>query len=235
MAEEFNIPFTRIHIGRFLYLLISMLLLMLFRPLLERFVGIKFLMDLFFSLVLLSGVYAVSKNKRIFSIALVLAFPALFVEWSSYFVTFQSSFLMGKLFGILFYIFLIIAILDYLFKQTVITADMLIGAICVYLLIGTLWSSIFTTLESLQPGSFRIPESAVSQMSHFFYFSFVTLTTLGYGDITPITSIARSFCIFEAIIGQLYIAILVSRLVGVHITQFSDTKSQMASGKTGSL
>jgi len=223
MSKEVNIPFTSIRIGRFLFLLISMLLIILFRPFLEGNVGIKFLMDLFFSLILLSGVYAVSRKKRTFLIALVFAFPAFFVEWSTYFVTFQSSFIIGKMFGLLFYFFLIIVILDYLFRETVITADMLIGAICVYLLIGAMWASIFTVLENINPGSFRVPESAVSELSHFFYYSFVTLTTLGYGDITPITSAARSFSILEAIIGQLYIAILVSRLVGVHIAQSQNT------------
>lgn len=219
MAKELKIPFTQIRIGRFLFLLISILLMILFRPFLEGYVGIKILMDLFFFLILLSGIYAVSKKKHIFLIALVLAFPAFFVQWSLYFVTFQSSFLMARIFAVLFYIFLIIVILDFLFKETVITPDMLIGAICVYLLIGAMWALIFTLIESLHPGSFRIPESELTDLSQFFYYSFVTLTTLGYGDITPITSGARSVSIIEAVIGQLYIAILVSRLVGVHIAQ----------------
>ncbi|RJP88142.1 MAG: two pore domain potassium channel family protein [Desulfobacteraceae bacterium] len=219
MTKEVHIPFTRIRIGRFLFLLISILLVILVRPFLEDFVGIKFLMDLFFSLILISGVYAVSRKKNTFLISLIFAFPAFFMQWSSYIVTFPGSLFIGKLFGILFYLFLIAVMIDYLFKEEEITADMIIGAICVYMLIGAMWSSIFTMLEIAHPGSFRIPDSAVSERSHFFYYSFVTLTTLGYGDITPVTSAARSFSIVEAIIGQLYIAILVSRLVGVHIAQ----------------
>lgn len=223
--KEIHIPFIRIRIGRFLFLLISILLVILLRPFLEDFVGINFLMDLFFSLILISGVYAVSEKKKVFIIAMAFALPAFFAQWSIYFMSFQFSFLLGKLFGIFFYLFLIIGILHFLFKSRVITADMLIGAICVYMLIGSMWASLFTVIESLHPGSFSIPASAVSELSHFFYYSFVTLTTVGYGDITPITATARSFAILEAVIGQLYIAILVSRLVGVYISQSQDGRS----------
>jgi hypothetical protein len=196
-----------------------MVLMILLRPLLEGYVGIKLLMDLFFSLVVLSGVFAVSQRSRILFMALAFAAPAFILQWLNHFMPFPYSFLTGKLFGIFFYSFLIVVILNYLFRETTITTDMLIGAICVYMLIGVMWASMFTILENLHPGSFRIPESPVGELSDFFYYSFVTLTTLGYGDITPITSIARSLSIIEALIGQLYIAILVSRLVGVHIAQ----------------
>lgn len=222
MREEIHIPFTQIRIGRFLFLLISILLVILLRPFLEDFVGIQFLMDLFYSLILLSGIYAVSGKKNIFLISLIFAFPAFSFHWVLYFVTFPSFLLIGKLFGIFFYIFLCIVILDYLFTEKEITTDMIIGAICVYLIIGVLWASIFTLLEIAHPGSFKIPGDAVSEVSHFLYYSFVTLTTLGYGDITPITAQARSFSIIEAIVGQLYVAILVARLVGVKISQSQD-------------
>jgi hypothetical protein len=226
MKEVLTIPFTRIRIGRFLFLLISMLLMLLLRPFLEDFVGMKLLMDVFFSLILISGVYAVSKKKHILWIGLMFAFPAFFVQWSTYFVTFPNSLFIGKLIGIFFYIFMITVMLDYLFEEKEITTDMIIGAICVYLLIGAMWASIFTVIEIIHPGSFKMPENSASEMSHFIYYSFVTLTTLGYGDITPVSSTARSFSILEAIFGQLYIAILVSRLVGVNISQTHDRLSK---------
>lgn len=224
MAKEVHIPFIHIRIGRFLFLLISILLVIVLRPFLEDFVGIKFLMDLFFSFILLSGIYAVSKEKNFFWLGMALGLPAFFVQWSTHFVTFPTSLFIGKLFGLLFYIFLISGILKDLFTEKEITSDMIIGAICVYMLLGAMWASLFTVLEIIQPGSFLMPENATTELSHFFYYSFVTLTTLGYGDITPVTSAARSLSILEAIIGQLYIAILVSRLVGVHIAQSQKEK-----------
>jgi len=222
MPQEMTIPFTQIRIGRFLFLLISMLLVFVLRPFLEGFMGIKFLMDIFVSIILFSGIYAVSGKKSVFYIALAIASPAFIAEWSGYLITVHYLVLVGKIFAVLFYVFMVVVILDYLFKETVITPDMIIGAICVYLLIGMIWASIFSIMELLQPGSFTIPESMISELSHFTYYSFVTLTTLGYGDITPITAPARSLALLEAVMGQLYIAILVARLVGIHVAQSFD-------------
>ena len=96
----------------------------------------------------------------------------------------------------------------------------------VYLFIGLLWSDIYAILEHLQPGSFSFAHSqAGTKLSDFSYYSFVTLTTLGYGDITPLTSKARAFAMLEAIIGQLYLVVLIARLVGLHISHSSGRKN----------
>jgi hypothetical protein len=219
MPEEITIPFTKIRIGRFLFLLISLMLVFTLRAFLEDFIRVTFLMDFFVSVVLFSGIYAASQKKHIFYISLILASPALIAQWSRYFMTLPSSFLVGKIFAGLFFAFMVIIILDYIFKEKVITADIIIGAICVYFLIGMMWASIFSILEILQPGSFQMPESMAPDQSNFIYHSFVTLTTLGYGDITPLTAPSRSMSVLEAITGQLYIAVLIARLVGIHIAQ----------------
>ena len=98
---------------------------------------------------------------------------------------------------------------------------MIMGAICVYFLIGLIWADVFFILETLQPGSFQIPPEQVGQAT-LDYFSYVTLTTLGYGDITPISAPARSLSLLEAMMGQLYLAVLIARLVGIHIAQSHD-------------
>jgi hypothetical protein len=96
----------------------------------------------------------------------------------------------------------------------------LCGAAVVYLLMAIMWTFIFSALETLHPGSFKIPENQDILISrNFLYYSFVTLTTLGYGDITPVTSLARSLCVLEAVIGQLYLVVQVAWLVGVHVSQ----------------
>jgi hypothetical protein len=111
-------------------------------------------------------------------------------------------------------------ILFYLFREDTITGDMIMGAICAYFLMGLVWSFAYSTLEFFQPGSFQMPQGAVNQAT-FTYYSYVTLTTLGYGEITPISAPARSFAILEAMMGQLYLAVLIARLVGIHIAQSS--------------
>jgi len=99
--------------------------------------------------------------------------------------------------------------------------DRIVGAICVYILIGLGCGSVFETLDSAFPGSLRFPaESAWTTPGplRYRYFSFVTLATLGYGDITPVTALAGTLASLEAIGGQLYIGITVARLVALSLT-----------------
>ena len=224
MIEDFHIPFTRIRIGRFLFLLLSLGLMFVVRPFLEEFAGLHLFMEIFFTVVLFSGIYAVSWHKRIFYTAMVIAFPALVVEWSGLFVSMPVLAFLGQVLGAIFYFFVGAVILSYLFKKDLVTGDMIIGSICVYLLIGMMWACIFSILATVQPGCFRIPESLKPDLASFRYFSFVTLTTLGYGDITPLTPSARALSIVEAVMGQLYIAILITRFVGIHISQYMENK-----------
>ncbi len=117
-----------------------------------------------------------------------------------------------------FFVFLVMAIIaDFLHTQEV-TTDTISGAACVYLLIGIIWSLAYALLEHIYPGSFHssMPKKVISltNTSSFSYFSFVTLTTVGFGDITPVSKGAKLLVIMEAILGQLYIAIFLARIIG---------------------
>jgi voltage-gated potassium channel len=99
-------------------------------------------------------------------------------------------------------------------------SDRIIGAICVYLLIGLAWASLFETLDFVVPGSLRFPADtawATPGTVRYRYFSFVTLATLGYGDVTPQTALAGTLAALEAVTGQLYIGITVARLVALSL------------------
>jgi len=102
------------------------------------------------------------------------------------------------------------------------------GAMVAYLLIGLQWSFIYGFIERVEPGSFSIPAEMLARgetgppatpVSIFAYYSFVTLATLGYGDVTPIGAAARTFAWFEAVVGQLYVAVMIARLVGIQVTE----------------
>jgi voltage-gated potassium channel len=102
--------------------------------------------------------------------------------------------------------------------------DRIVGAICVYLLIGLAWASVYETLESVAPASFRFPVDTAWMtpgVQRYHYFSFVTLATLGYGDITPISRLAGTLASLEAVSGQLYIGITVARLVALSLADRS--------------
>lgn len=103
-----------------------------------------------------------------------------------------------------------------LFETKEVTSTTLWEAVSVYILIGLTWASVFTIVETTSPGSFEdtsLPGAAMN-FPTFIYYSFVTLATLGYGDIVPMSQEARGLAIMEALTGVLYMAILISRLVG---------------------
>jgi hypothetical protein len=84
-----------------------------------------------------------------------------------------------------------------------VTMNTVFGAVCVYFLIALFWALIFLQIETIDPGSFNLPDGPRERLSNFIYFAFVTQTTLGYGDITPVSDYARSFTIMAAFIGQI--------------------------------
>jgi uncharacterized membrane protein len=140
--------------------------------------------------------------------------------WSTYLLKSTSLVLVGNLFGILFLACTVVAILSFILQEKKVTADVIYGAVVVYLLMAIMWAFIYRFLETLHPGSFAIAQSGSQESrSLFTYYSFVTITTLGYGDVAPLTKAARAFSLLEAIVGQMYLVVLVARLVGIHISQ----------------
>jgi hypothetical protein len=196
-------------------------------PLFEEFVQLRILMDILWSAIFLSAIYAVSQKKHHIFIGVLLALPMLGSIWTKYFVQHKALLVVGSLCGAAFILFAIIQILIFIYSHKEVTRDLIVGAAVVYLLMAIMWTFIFTVVETLHPGSFSIPEGQyIGATQSFLYYSFVTLTTLGYGDITPVTGLARSLCILEAVIGQLYLVVQVAWLVGVHVSQSMLKKSR---------
>ena len=104
-----------------------------------------------------------------------------------------------------------------------IDGNKIVGAICIYLLMGVIWALLYLAIAQAVPGAFNGIEQRVwyDNFSDALYYSFVTLTTLGYGDINPVTPIARFLAYFEAIVGVFYMAILVASLVGIRVSEIN--------------
>ena len=221
MDDQTCVPFSHwCFKGRFLTLLVLILAMLIVAPLAEEFVRLRMLMDIFWTAIFIAIIYAVSHKKHHILIALLLALPMLGSIWSKHFVELSAVLVVGALCGAAFFVFAIIQILIFIYSQKEVTRDLIVGAAIVYLLMALAWAFIYGAVESLHPGSFSIPEiQGITTSRHFLYYSFVTITTLGYGDITPVTSLARSLCILEAVIGQLYLVVQVAWLVGVHVSQ----------------
>jgi hypothetical protein len=219
--EKTCLPFSQVCFKeRFLSLLIFIVAMIIVGPLFEEFVRLSILMDILWSAIFISAVYAVSQKKRHILIAVLLALPMLGSIWTKYYVQPKALVVVGSLCGAAFMLFIIIQMLIFIYSHKEVTRDLIVGAAVVYLLMSLMWTFVFVVVETLHPGSFNIPEGQdIEATRHFLYFSFVTLTTLGYGDITPITPMARSLCVLEAVIGQLYLVVQVAWLVGVHVSQ----------------
>ena len=205
--------------GKFLSLLVTILLYLGIIPLIERFVHVKFLLDILFSMILISAIFAVSQKKYQTVIALALGVPMLAMLWVDKFVLTDRLWIASQLMAAVFFVYTIILLLSFIFSESRVTRNVLFAAIIVYLLMGIMWAQLYQVLNYLQPGSFDITGIQTGNPNLVLvYYSYVTLTTLGYGDISPLTDMAYSISILEAIIGQLYLAVLVARLVALHIS-----------------
>lgn len=132
--------------------------------------------------------------------------------WSNNFATRTIS----SLFNSSFLFYLVALTVTRLFRNRSVTWSAVSAATSSFLMLGLAWTSAYAYIEQVQPGSFTgLSEDAEVKYNELFYFSFVTLTTLGYGDISPTQPIAQMVTVLEAIIGQLFLVILIARLVGM--------------------
>ena len=215
---------------RFRPLLVALLLIQILYPFIE---GHPIFLKLLALAVLITGIYAVSRDRRILTIACVLGVPTVALDVLNILAFHAHADLSARVGTVIFSGFTAGTILWHVLREDKVTADTLYGAICAYLLIGYTWTTLYVLLEVVHPGSFYVgaaqnPDQVVN-FSELSYFSIVTLTTLGYGDITPVTSTARSFAALEALFGVLYSAILIARLVGLYRPMASSTTTAPAS------
>ena len=209
-----------LHRGRFFYLLVMILALLVIAPLVDEFFHLRVLVDIFWTAIFIAAVYAVSHKKHHLVIGVLLALPMLGSIWSSYLLQHTGLQVLGTLCGAAFFAFVLVQILIFIFNQERVSKDLIVGAALVYMLMALAWTFIFAAVETLHPGSYAMAESQSGRATqNLLYYSFVTITTLGYGDITPVTRLARSLCIIEAVIGQLYLIVTVAWLVGMHVSQ----------------
>ena len=201
---------------KLLVLLLGMLVL---SPLFEEFFEVRIFGELFFTAIFIYAAYSFSRSKALVAAAVSLAVPAIASFWLKPFITGQWVGISGGLCGMAFMALIIAAILRNIFLQQDVSADLIAGAIVAYLLMAVMWSLLYNVLEAAHPGSFKFPEGTTQPRGEMsVYFSLVTITTVGYGDITPVTRIARAFANLEAVVGQLYLVILVSWLVGMYVS-----------------
>ena len=184
----------------------------------SRFAG--YFLSVGFSLSLISSVYIFSHQQRVLITALILAVPTFVTTWFAQIYPTPVLALIDTSTNILFFGYVIAQLIMQVFSTRLVTRETISGSICIYLLMGYFWTFLYILCDFVWPDSFEgLVPSQLHTQYNYLYYSFVTLTTLGYGDITPVTPPAQSLAIMEAITGQLYLTVMVARLVGMHISQ----------------
>lgn len=210
--------------NNFIYLLLGLLLALLLTPLAgEQGSGSNSILpQLVFCGTLLFSIWSLVNTRKWFWLACALSggyFLLILLAWLlDRTVLIYLSYLILLLFCLLV---LAVVTKDVIFSGTI-DANRLVGSACIYFLLGLVWALLYFLLDTLLPNSFSgisAGNSGQGALQDFIYYSFVTLTTLGYGDILPLSNAARVLSYMEASCGVLYIAILVASLVGTHLSQ----------------
>jgi Ion channel len=203
-------------------LLIAFALLFFFFPFVEEIKGGDIIVSILLSLVLLSAVFAVANRRRTLIVALLLAVPAVGGRWINHFQPHLVPPAIFLIAGLALVAFVVVNLLRFVLRALSVNLEVLCASISAYLMLGLIWTIAYWLVDQLTPGgafSFNT-NTGTRSMNGFngFYFSFITLSTVGYGDITPVSKIARMLSAMEAMTGLFYVAVLIARLVALYST-----------------
>jgi hypothetical protein len=195
-------------------LLFALLLLLVTYPvLLQSLVG-KAIFVLLSTAVMRAGAYASSATRRALAMALLVAMPAMIARWSDLFVPSRPLQMTAIVLTMLLYGYIGVLVFLRVLRAEEVRTDEIYGGLTVYILMGLVWADAYWLVESAVPGSF-FTAGDPGDLSVFLYYSFTTLMTVGFGDIRPITSVARSMSMLEALGGTFFMAVFISRLVAL--------------------
>ena len=202
---------------RSVLLLVSIVLLFTLAPILEDYATGSLLLILNLYITLVAATSELAENRALFGIAIVLAVTSMILVLTSHYYTAWSLLFANYIVLAVFLMLVSASLFVYLGKREQVTRDRILVSVSLYFLLGLTWFALYNVINLVQPGSFMeagAPLTGITHWSTMLYFSLVTLTTLGYGDIVAVKPTARMVATLEASAGVLYIAITVARLVG---------------------
>jgi hypothetical protein len=214
--------------GRYTLLLVAILMLLIGEPFFFHHTLAQALTLVAMSFVLLSALSTLNVSKTYLVLGILLALPALISRWILQFEQNKPAEVIVAVSASAFIMVTVVGLIRHLFRVKDVTFDTISAAICAYLLLALAWAFIFALLELQDPGSFSAGlfvkhatsgSALLMTMNNAIYYSFVCLTTTGYGDIAPLSALTRMLSILESVTGQLYLAILIARLVSLQVAQ----------------
>jgi hypothetical protein len=201
-------------------LLVSLLILIVLSPSIGEDLS-GYVVELVFDAILLAGVYSVGPGKHRWPF-LVLTVVTLAVRWGEHLSGVPALDVGALSITVLWLAYAVSIIIGHLFQRRDVTVDTILGSIVAYLLIAVGFTLGFEIIELQNPGSFSgLADGGAGDRaklgSSMMYFSLVCITTMGFGDVVPVSNIARPLAVLEGVFGQLYLAVMIARLVGLHI------------------
>jgi hypothetical protein len=180
-----------------------------------------FVVEVIFDLILLSGVYSVGPTKHRWPFV-VLTAVTLAARWGELLSGVGGLDIGALVLTVIWLCYALSIIVTHLFQRRDVTIDTILGAIVTYLLAAVAFAMLFQIVELRNPGAFSGLSDAVHEdrgelSNSLMYYSLVCITTMGYGDIVPASNLARPLSVIEGVFGQLYLAVMIARLVGLHI------------------
>lgn len=208
--------------GNFFYLFTGLLLMLLTVPYAQHLPVIgRYSLTLIFNAFMLIAVWSLNGTRRLFYVGLGLALAISMISGTSIMgVANQSLEVVGLCLMLTFAGISVWITARHVFKLHRVDFNSLVGAFCVYLLIGFIWAILLRLTQLMGLATFSGLTASDDSFSQLIYFSFVTLVSLGYGDIIPASGLARVLSYFEALVGQFYLAVLVACLVGAFVSQY---------------
>lgn len=220
---------ARVGLGRLsvVEFLVVLVLLMVAAPFLGMFPHGDMVEMLLMSFMLVSAVFAIGQRRRVLVWAVILVLPTLAGKWLHHFRPDLFSPALFLTSGLLFMIFVVAQFLRFIFRASCVNLEVLCAGIATYLMLGMLWAFAYTLVGQIVPAAFAC-NGAATQLEGFaaFYFSYITLSTVGYGDITPAAPVARMLAAAEAMTGTLFLAVLISRLVAMYSSARPEVSSE---------
>ncbi len=208
--------------NKYSQLLSTLIVLFLLAPILEEQVS-SILLPVVFLVTIISIIRTFNIEGKFLFLLLILTGTAFSVDaYTKLQVNYEPEKLLVLLVETIYSLFVLAALVvinRQIFAEKKVTADTLKGGISIFLLLGIFWGLIFRLISLLEPNAFSSSGETNSVLDSMFYFSYTTLTTLGYGDITPVSRMARNLANLAAITGMLYPSIFIARLVGLYTAQ----------------
>lgn len=205
--------------GNYAPLLVALVLLYALAPVLdEGFWSSRLLDGLFYITILLGARGATGRRLHLITIV-VLALVGMVASALGDRPDWETLSILGDLGNAALLVGLCVLILFDVLRISRVSADTILGALCVYLLISLIAAFLYHALDTADRGAFAGIGDGDNRTADLLYFSVTTLATLGYGDITPLSPLARALATMEALAGQLYLVVLVAHLVGLRLAQ----------------